>query len=102
MSWVKSRQLPRGNNDLNFWFARDQVMQLWNSSKFVWQSRQANKFYAAIAVKLLQTRTEKEIEQLLHDKGSKSTKEVFNEDLLFLIWINVYDLFILHANYWDL
>ena len=36
-----------------------------------------------------QTRNEEEIEQLLRDKSSKSTNEVFNEVLKFMI----YDLF---------
>ena len=38
-----------------------------------------------MAAKQFQTRTEKEIEQLLRDKSSKSTNEVFNKVLTFVI-----------------
>ena len=51
-------------------------------------------FYAVMATKRFQTRTEEENEQLLHDKSSKSTNKVtdnavrtwlFNEVLTFVI-----------------
>ena len=56
-------------------------------------------FYTVMAAKRFQTRTEDRIEQLLRDKSSKSTNKV----LTFVIWINIYDLWlILCASYWDL
>ena len=63
---------------MNFWLARDQFAHLWNSGKFVWQPRQENIFYAVI-YKRFQTRTEKEIEQIISDKSSKSINKIFNE-----------------------
>ena len=39
------------------------------------QQCQANNFYAVMAAKRFQTRTEEEIEQLLRDKSSKSTNK---------------------------
>ena len=59
---------------MNFRLARDQVVYLCNSGKFVGQPRQAINFYAVMAAKRFQTRTEDEIEQLLRDKSSKSRK----------------------------
>ena len=44
-------------------------------AKFVCQLRQAIIFCAVMAAKRFQTRTEEEIEQLLHDKSSKSTNK---------------------------
>ena len=41
----------------------------------VCQPRQANNFYAVMAAKRFQTRTEEEIEQLLHTRSSKSTNK---------------------------
>ena len=38
-----------------------------------------------MAAKRFQTRTEEEIKQLLRDKTSKSSNEVFNELLIFVI-----------------
>ena len=56
-----------------------------------------------MAVKRFQTRTKEETKKLLRDKSSKSTNQVFNEILTFVIWINILDLWlILYANYWDL
>ena len=54
-----------------------------------------------MAAKRLQTRSEGEIKQLL-DKSSKSTNEVFNEVLTFVIWINIDGLWLtLYSIYWD-
>ena len=66
---------PQGNNNLDFRLVHDLVVQFWNRGKFVCQPRQANNFYAVMAAKRFQTRTEEEIEQLLHDKSSKSTNK---------------------------
>ena len=40
--------------------------------------RQVNNFYAIVAAKRSQTRTEEEIGQLLHNKSSKSTNKATN------------------------
>ena len=53
----------------------DQVVHFWNRGKFICQPRQANNFYAVVAAKRFQKRTEEEIEQLLHHKSSKSTNK---------------------------
>ena len=60
--------LKKLTNDLNFRLPRDRVVYLSNSGKFVCQPRQANNFYAVMAAKQFQTRSEEEIEQLLRDK----------------------------------
>ena len=46
--------------------------------KFLCQPRQTNIFYAVVAAKRFQTRTEEETEPLLHDKSSKSTNKAHN------------------------
>ena len=64
-----------GKNDLNFWHG-GQVVHVQNCGKFVCQPREANTFYTVIAAKWSQTRTKEEVEQLLHNRSSKSTNEV--------------------------
>ena len=63
-----------------------------------------------MAAKQFQKRTKEEIEQLLHDKSSKSTNKAtknavrtFQRSLNICDLINSYDLrLILYADYWDL
>ena len=71
-------------------------MILWNSDKFLCQLCQANNFlnfYAVIAAKRFQTRSEKEIEQLLRNKILKSTNEDINEVLTFELILKICDIF---------
>ena len=52
---------PRGNNNLNFRLARDQVVHLQIAANLCASPRQENNFFAVMAAKRFQTRTEDEI-----------------------------------------
>ena len=79
VSWLKT---PKGNNDLNFRLARDQVVHF----------KTAANLYASRVKQIIFMQSwqlwhsfKEEIKQLLRNKISKSTNDVFKEVLIFVI-----------------
>ena len=76
-------------NDLNFRLARDQVVHLWNCGKVVYASL-SKEFFAAMAPKRFQTRTEEELAA-----STRKKLEIYWRILTLVIWINIYDLWLI-------